>query len=577
MRKLKHQNTIITVLTFFIFSTLFFIFGESVLAETVQCEYIPRDSSRHILYFEGSDASHRPWLKEIENDECLAICSLLKTACSVSGGFFGGPIAQDPEGCDATYLTCEPTISPTLTVSCKFTPKKSDGTTLSGGFDVLTPSESECQTLCNNSKVLCTTLCGTIGSTLCCDEAQTTCEKTTKTSPPPAPHQFGSITPRLEIPLPTLPSLSTFTDLTLQGESGDRYFWVPWIGQYIAAIYKYAIGIVGILAGIMIVVGGLLWLTAGGAADRVSTAKSFIESALVGLVIALTSYLLLYAINPNLVGFEGLKVKYIEGADMPIASPSSDLYEVTPSEGGSRAFVSNEDYKIATGEDIPTREQITTAISEVAEEKNIDKCFLQTIIAKETGYKANKIGHDEDVPRTQVGSRVSFINSGEKYSGATFTPNASLMTDRSVRNDDVFNPNAPPNYGLDVRFTHGIGLGQFTILRENGEMTSCSDGKIGRTFGNRCYNVLELFDMRTSIEVSADLIKNILINRARGNPESLFYYYAGSGCSARVSQCRKMKEYADCKGNSGLASYERDDCLSWLDENKDNCKNPAYR
>ncbi len=62
----------------------------------------------------------------------------------------------------------------------------------------------------------------------------------------------------------------------------------------------------------MIIVGGLLWLTAGGAADRVSTAKSFIESSLVGLVIALTSFLILYAINPNLVGFEGLKVKYIE-------------------------------------------------------------------------------------------------------------------------------------------------------------------------------------------------------------------------------------------------------------------------
>ncbi|MFA5413160.1 MAG: pilin [Patescibacteria group bacterium] len=553
------------------FLSLFLFSAKPTLA--VQCEYVPRDDSRNIIYFEEADADHLPWLREKNEEDCGSACAILNLSCRG-----GGPIAQDPAGCNATYTTCGPVTSPTLTTTCKFTPRRSDGSALSGAWEKLTPSESECRNLCNTAgRALCTPFCSTIGSALCCDEEKTTCESTSAAPPPPTPHTFESVTPRLEIPLPTLPSLSGFTDLTLQGEAGSRYFWVPWIGQYIAAIYKYAIGIVGILSGIMIVVGGLLWLTAGGAADRISTAKSFIESSLVGLVIALTSYLLLYAINPNLVGFEGLKVKYIEGADTPIASPSSALYEITPAEGGSRAFVSNEDYKAATGEDIPTREQITAALPAIAEAKNIDVCFLQTIVAKETNYKANKIGHDEDVPRTQVGSRVSFINSGKKYSGATFTSNAALMTDRSMRNDDAFNPSAPPDYGLDVRFTHGIGLGQFTILRENGEMTRCSDGKIGRTFSGRCYNVLELLKMNTSIEVAADLIKTILVNRAGGSPERLFYYYAGSGCSARVSQCRKMKEYADCKGNSGLASRERDDCLSWLDENKDNCKNSEYR
>ncbi|MFA5413161.1 MAG: pilin [Patescibacteria group bacterium] len=317
MKKSKHSFLFFIIPALFILPILFF--GKQSFASTIQCEYIPRDDSRNIIYFKGNDADHRPWVKEMDNAACAAKCSSeaptgLKFQCAVSGSIFGGLLSQNPEGCNATYTTCGEVSNPILTFNCKFTPRKNDGTRIDGAWERLTPSESECQNICDGAagKGLCSSWCSTIGSTLCCDDAQTTCEATTNVPPAPETYQFESVTPELEIPLPTLPSLSGFTDLTLQGEAGSRYFWVPWIGQYIAAIYKYAIGIVGILSGIMIVVGGLLWLTAGGAADRISTAKSFIESSLVGLVIALTSYLLLYAINPNLVGFEGLKVKYIE-------------------------------------------------------------------------------------------------------------------------------------------------------------------------------------------------------------------------------------------------------------------------
>lgn len=302
-----------------IFLFVFTFLGGPAFAAKIQCEYIPKDSSQRILYFEGTDADHRPWTREMEDAECNARCSSesptgLKFQCAVSGGIFGGLITQNPEGCDATYTTCGEVSTPTLAVNCKFTPKRSDGTALDGAWETLTTSESECQNLCDGAagRGLCSSWCGTMFDALCCDETKTTCEATNLAAATPPATPFDSITPSLEIPLPTLPSFSEFTDLTLQGEAPNRYLWIPWIGQYIAAIYKYAIGIVGILAGIMIVVGGLLWLTAGGSAERVSTAKSFIESSLVGLVIALTSYMLLYVINPNLVGFESLKVKYVE-------------------------------------------------------------------------------------------------------------------------------------------------------------------------------------------------------------------------------------------------------------------------
>jgi len=76
------------------------------------------------------------------------------------------------------------------------------------------------------------------------------------------------------------------------------------IGEYIKAIYKYAIGIVGILAAVVLMFGGILWLTAGGNAERVGNAKSWIGASLTGLVLALASYMLLATVNPALVQFK---------------------------------------------------------------------------------------------------------------------------------------------------------------------------------------------------------------------------------------------------------------------------------
>jgi len=76
------------------------------------------------------------------------------------------------------------------------------------------------------------------------------------------------------------------------------------IGQYVEAIYKYAIGIVGILATVVMMMGGVIWITAGGNTERISNAKSWISASLTGLVLALASYTILYTINPNLVKFK---------------------------------------------------------------------------------------------------------------------------------------------------------------------------------------------------------------------------------------------------------------------------------
>ncbi len=84
---------------------------------------------------------------------------------------------------------------------------------------------------------------------------------------------------------------------------------IGWIGIYIGALYRLGIGVAAVLAVVMIMVGGFLWLISGGSPDKVGRAKEFIGSALTGLLIALFSFIILYTVNPRLVNLEPLQIK----------------------------------------------------------------------------------------------------------------------------------------------------------------------------------------------------------------------------------------------------------------------------
>lgn len=75
------------------------------------------------------------------------------------------------------------------------------------------------------------------------------------------------------------------------------------IGEYIKWIYKYMIGVVGILSTIVMMWGGVLWLASAGDSGKITDAKAWITSSITGLLLALSSYLILATINPNLVNF----------------------------------------------------------------------------------------------------------------------------------------------------------------------------------------------------------------------------------------------------------------------------------
>lgn len=83
------------------------------------------------------------------------------------------------------------------------------------------------------------------------------------------------------------------------------------LGAYIGGLYKFLAGAIGILATVMVFYGGIQWIAAAGNASRIKDAKETIFSSLIGVVIALGSYLLLYVINPNLINLRPPALKSV--------------------------------------------------------------------------------------------------------------------------------------------------------------------------------------------------------------------------------------------------------------------------
>ncbi|MDP3981976.1 MAG: hypothetical protein Q8P70_00250 [bacterium] len=69
---------------------------------------------------------------------------------------------------------------------------------------------------------------------------------------------------------------------------------IPWL-------YNALIGLSGLAAFVMLVAGGVTWMTAGVNPSAIGKAKDMIGSAILGLLLVLTSYIILQIINPDLL------------------------------------------------------------------------------------------------------------------------------------------------------------------------------------------------------------------------------------------------------------------------------------
>ncbi len=60
-------------------------------------------------------------------------------------------------------------------------------------------------------------------------------------------------------------------------ESFDKNYAENWIGEYVNAWFNYAVGAIGIVAMVMVMWGGIIWITAGGNAGQIDDAKGKIK------------------------------------------------------------------------------------------------------------------------------------------------------------------------------------------------------------------------------------------------------------------------------------------------------------
>lgn len=130
-----------------------------------------------------------------------------------------------------------------------------------------------------------------------------------------------------------------FTKVNKVDEQG--YLYIPWMAEYITALYKFAIGIISILAVVMIIIQGARIVISGGGEQKTAGYKKILQ-AVIGLAIAWGSYAILYNINPDLVQFKALKVQYIQplyldyasmentGGDTPGATPEGAGFNNVP-------------------------------------------------------------------------------------------------------------------------------------------------------------------------------------------------------------------------------------------------------
>lgn len=70
--------------------------------------------------------------------------------------------------------------------------------------------------------------------------------------------------------------------------------------EVVAYVYYFIVGISGLAAFVMLVWGGIQWLTSGAIPSQAGEARDKIKNAILGLLLVLASFLIIQIINPGL-------------------------------------------------------------------------------------------------------------------------------------------------------------------------------------------------------------------------------------------------------------------------------------
>jgi N-acetyl-anhydromuramyl-L-alanine amidase AmpD len=150
--------------------------------------------------------------------------------------------------------------------------------------------------------------------------------------------------PVLEILIPNL----TFSDIkSTTDENGNIQ--IPWIGEYIAAVYRLAVTVASILSVILIIREGALIAVSGGGEEKINGLRN-IGRIIAGLILAWSSYVILYNINASLVSFRPLDIKFVDatlGDDHSCDDPNECKTTATSTSGSIKKGKCDSDLKFS--------------------------------------------------------------------------------------------------------------------------------------------------------------------------------------------------------------------------------------
>lgn len=126
---------------------------------------------------------------------------------------------------------------------------------------------------------------------------------------------------RLSVGVPFITSVETVPFTTPEGKVIEKscYYLNGDLTDYIAGFYYFLLSISGFVAMVMVMIAGAQWVFAAGDAGKITKAKERIGNAVVGIVILLFSYTMLYMVNPQLLELKRPEVKKVGEKSTPVA------------------------------------------------------------------------------------------------------------------------------------------------------------------------------------------------------------------------------------------------------------------
>lgn len=111
----------------------------------------------------------------------------------------------------------------------------------------------------------------------------------------------------------TIPNLQFSPPPSEVDTEGNIY--IPWLAEYIKAVYNFLVVALSIVAVVVIIVAGAQIIASAGGPAKAAGYKR-VSQAVIGLLLAWGSYFIMYTINPNLTALKPLKIAFIEGEPM---------------------------------------------------------------------------------------------------------------------------------------------------------------------------------------------------------------------------------------------------------------------